>query len=302
MRSSSSARASGTRALSPSTVGLLFLLVTSLGWGLNWPAMKLLLREWPPLFARGCAGIVAALLLALIALVRRESLTVPRPLIRPLVLSAFFNIFAWMGFSTLSMQWLNAGQGALLVYTMPGWATLLAWPILGKRPTWLSSFGLLLCVAGLAVLFGGGNLSLGADKLPGVFFALAAAFLFALGTVVMKPLALPPFAGLAWQLALGCVPMLVYGLLEERPVFSALSPVGLHVMVYMTLVPMGLCYISWFAALRRLPPSTASVATLLTPVIGVVAAAVSLGEPLGLSEILAMLLTLGGVGLVLRAG
>jgi drug/metabolite transporter (DMT)-like permease len=43
-------------------IGLLCLMVTATGWGLNWPVMKLLLllREWPPLFARGTAGLVAA--------------------------------------------------------------------------------------------------------------------------------------------------------------------------------------------------------------------------------------------------
>jgi drug/metabolite transporter (DMT)-like permease len=71
-------------------------------------------------------------------------------------------------------------------------------------------------------------------------------------------------------------------------------------MAYMTAVPMGVCYLSWFAALRRLPPAAASVATLLTPLVGVTAAAVALGEPLGAREALALGLTLGGVALALR--
>jgi drug/metabolite transporter (DMT)-like permease len=55
-------------------VGLLCLLVTVVGWGLNWPVMKFLLGEWPPLFARGTAGMAAALALALFALLRGASL------------------------------------------------------------------------------------------------------------------------------------------------------------------------------------------------------------------------------------
>ena len=46
-------------------VGFICLLVTSVGWGLNWPAMKVLLRELPPLFARRAAGSVAGLVCAL---------------------------------------------------------------------------------------------------------------------------------------------------------------------------------------------------------------------------------------------
>jgi drug/metabolite transporter (DMT)-like permease len=42
-------------------IGLLCLAVTAVGWGLNWPIIKLVLQEWPPLFARGSAGGVAAL-------------------------------------------------------------------------------------------------------------------------------------------------------------------------------------------------------------------------------------------------
>ena len=63
---------------------------------------------------------------------------------------------------------------------------------------------------------------------------------------------------------------------------------------------MGLCYMTWFAVLRRLPPTTASLATWLTPVIGVVAAALTLGEPLGMREASALTLTLAGVALALR--
>ena len=38
-------------------LGLLCLLVTVVGRGLNWAVMKFLLREWPPLWARRTAGV-----------------------------------------------------------------------------------------------------------------------------------------------------------------------------------------------------------------------------------------------------
>jgi drug/metabolite transporter (DMT)-like permease len=286
---------------SAATFGFLCLLVTSVGWGLNWPAMKVLLRELPPLFARGAAGSVAGLACALAAVLLGESLVVPRPLIGRVVAAAALNVFAWMGFATVAMRWLSVGQCALLVYTMPVWATLLAWPIRGERPSLRAVAGLVLCMAGLWQLFGSGGFHLDREQLVGAALALASAVLFALSTVALRPLIeLRPVVSLAWQLSLGCLPMLAMGLVFEHPVVEDVSPTGWALMLYMTAVPMGLCYVTWFAALHRLPPTTASLATLLTPVIGVIAAAFVLGEPLGSRELVALTLTLAGVALALR--
>lgn len=282
-------------------IGLLCLAVTAIGWGLNWPIIKLILREWPPLFARGTAGLVAALGLAAVALMRGERLAVPPRAFARLSMAAAVNVFAWMGFSTLAMVWLSVAEGALLVYTMPIWATLLAWPLRGARPTLRGLAALTLGLAGVGVLLAGPGLALGAGKLPGILLALGAAVLFAFGTVIgVSAIPLAPTALTAWQVGLGCLPMVVAGLVFERPHLDALSPVGWASMAYMTVVPMGVCYLGWFAAARRLRPATASTGMLLVPLVGVISAAPLIGEPLGLREMLALALTLGGVALAVR--
>ena len=289
------------RRPSSRTIGFLCLLVTSFGWGLNWPAMKVLLRELPPLFARGAAGSVAGVACVLAAALLGQSLRVPRALVGRLVAAAALNVFAWMGFATVAMRWLSVGQCALLVYTMPVWATLLAWPIRGERPSLRAVAGLVLCMAGLWQLFGSGGFHLDREQWTGAALALGSAVLFALSTVALRPIVeLRPIASLAWQLSLGCVPLLALGLAFEHPDLARVSTTGWALMLYMTAVPMGVCYMTWFAALRRLPPTTASLATLLTPVIGVVAAAFAIGEPLGARELVALTLTLAGVALALR--
>lgn len=287
--------------LSARWIGFLCLAATAVGWALNWPAMKFLLREWPPLFSRGVAGVTASLILAIVAMLNSESLRVPRYAVPKLLVAAFTNVFAWMGFSTLCMKWLNVGEGALLVYTMPIWATLFAWPILGSRPTPRAVGALLLGMAGVSVLLSAQGFSWDADKLLGILFAVGAAVLFALGTVLNRtPLPLAPIPAAAWQVGLGCCPMILLGLAFERPNLAALSPIGWSVLAYMTLVPMGLCYLTWFATLRRLPPAIASTGMLLVPLIGVLSAAFILGEPLGLRELVSLALTLGGVTLALQ--
>ena len=105
---------------------------------------------------------------------------------------------------------------------------------------------------------------------------------------------MPPLSLAAWQIGLGCLPIAIVGLAVEQPQLAALSSVGWASMVYMTLIQFCLCYVCWFAALERLPAATASIGTLLVPVVGVLAAAAMLHEPLGLREIAALVFTLGG--------
>jgi drug/metabolite transporter (DMT)-like permease len=268
---------------------------------MNWPILKILLRDWPPLFARGIAGTAAGLILAGIAMWYGESLRVAPRVMPRLLFAAFTNVFAWMGCATMALKTLTIGEGALVVYTMPIWATLFAWPILGTRPTLRDGAALLLGVAGIVVLLGAHGFDLSPDKITGIALALGSATLFALGGVLSRaPLPIPPIAMVAWQVGLGCFPMIVLGLLFEYPQIGTLTSAGWWSLLYMTLGPMAVCYLTWFATLRRLPPATAATGTLVVPVLGIIGAALLLGEPLGLRELVAMVLTLGGVTLALR--
>jgi EamA-like transporter family len=115
--------------------GLLFLAITSVGWGFNWPITKFLLGYLPPMTLRGTTGLVGASLLAGLALLRGQSLRVPRALWGRLVLAAFLNVGCWMVLMGFALLFLPASEAALIAYTMPIWASILAWPILGERPS-----------------------------------------------------------------------------------------------------------------------------------------------------------------------
>ena len=121
------------RGIAPA--GLMFLAITSVGWGFNWPVTKYLLGELPPLTLRGVTGVVGALLLAALALSRRaRACRVPRGQWPRLVLAAILNVTCWMVLMGLALLWLPASEAALIAYTMPVWASMLAWPVLGERP------------------------------------------------------------------------------------------------------------------------------------------------------------------------
>ena len=290
------------RAARPETAGLVLLLATVTGWGLNWPAMKLLLEEVPPFSIRAVSAAVGVALLAAIALRRGESLAVPPRLFPRLTLAALLNVTAWMGLASFSLLWLAAGEATIVCYTMPVWASIFAWIVLGERITARRLLALGVGFAGLLVLVLGDGLDVGLAKLPGVGFALAAALLFSLGTIVTKrwPVAMPPASLVAWQTGLGCLPLLVGALIFDSVDVAAISTQSWLLLLYGGIAPLGLCYLAWFAALKRLPASAAAAGTLLTPVVGVITAALFLGEPLGLREVLALSLTIGGVVLAIR--
>jgi drug/metabolite transporter (DMT)-like permease len=282
--------------------GLMFLAITSIGWGFNWPATKFLLTELPPLTLRGVTGVLGALLLALLALVRGDNLTVAREIWPRLLTAGLLNVTGWMVLMGLALLWLPASEAALIAYTMPVWASLIAWPVLGERPTLLRTAALVMAFAGLASIMGGNGFAASEAKLPGIVMALAGAAGFALGTVLLKkyPIRLPPLTAAAWQIGLGCLPVAIAGLLLETTHLSKVTPLGWGLLVYSVVGQFCIAYVSWFAALARLPASVAAIGTMAVPVIGVVTSALALGEPLGAGQIAALVFTLAGVVLATR--
>ncbi|GLR88210.1 transporter [Bradyrhizobium iriomotense] len=282
--------------------GLMFLAITSVGWGFNWPVTKFLLSELPPLTLRGVTGVLGALLLAVLAVIRRDSLQIAPAIWPRLLVAALLNVTGWMVLMGLALLWLPASEAALIAYTMPVWASLFAWPVLGERPTLLRTIALVMAFAGLASIMGGNGVSASVAKLPGIVMALAGAIGFAVGTVTSKkyPIHLPPITAAAWQIGLGCLPVAIVGLALETTHLSQVTLVGWGLLVYSVVGQFCIAYVSWFAALSRLPASVAAIGTMAVPVIGVVTSALALHEPLGPGQIAALIFTLAGVVLATR--
>jgi drug/metabolite transporter (DMT)-like permease len=283
--------------------GLAFLAVTSIGWGFNWPVTKHLLGLLPPLTLRGTTGVVGACLLAAIALLRGQDLRVPRELWGRLVLAAFLNVGCWMVLMGFALLWLPASEAALIAYTMPVWASILAWPILGERPNLLRVISLVMALLGLSAILGGNGVAASLSKLPGIIMALGGAIGFAVGAVLAKklPINLPPVSAAAWQIGIGCLPVAIAGFAIEKASVAGFSDSDWMLLTYSTVVQFCIAYVCWFAALARLPASVAAIGTMSVPVIGVVASALALHEPLGIGQIAALVFTLAGVALATRS-
>jgi len=271
-------------------------------WGGNWPAMKVALAEVRPWTFRSVCLVAGGAALLLMARAGGHSLAIPRGERWPICLVASFNITAWHLLSAYGLIRIPAGRAAIIAYTMPLWAVILGWLLLGEPLTGPRGLGLLLGLGGLAVLIGPETGRVLWSAPLGALLMLGAAVCWGTGTVLMKRFrwTMPTVLLTAWQLVLGAVPVLLGALLLE-PV-SALASVGRAGVVataYATLVGVVFCHYAWFRVLGMLPAGVAAIATLGIPVVGVLSSGLILGEPLALRELTALVLVVSAVGIVL---
>ena len=102
----------------------------TLVWGCNWPVLKMGVTEIAPLTFRSITLPFAALGMLLVARWSGESIRIPRAWWGRVATLAFFNIAGWNGFVLFGVQQLPAGRSAIIAYTMPIWATLIAMAVL----------------------------------------------------------------------------------------------------------------------------------------------------------------------------
>ena len=131
--------------------------------------------------------------------------------------------------------------------------------------------------------------------------ATCAGALWALAVIVAKRLQIrAPDIDLlsmtAWQMLFGSLPLVAFALFwpsrEANWTPSLIGALGFNIVL-----ANALAWLLWLYALRRLSAGTTSMVSLLTPVIGVLAAALQLGERPLANELTGMLLI--GVGLLL---
>jgi drug/metabolite transporter (DMT)-like permease len=211
------------------------------------------------------------------------------------------NIIGWNVFVVYGVSMLPSGRAALLGYTMPLWSMLLSVPLLDEHLNVRRVFALALGMLGVLALMGNDTHRFAA-ALPGVGCMLAAALLWGLGTVLLKRSALPlPTVSLTgWMLVVGGIPIAAAALAFEHDAWRPIGPMAAFGILYNIGVAFMFCYWAWNRIVLMVPVATASLASLVTPLIGVLSGALLLHERLTWREIVAGALILASIWLVLR--
>ena len=278
------------------------LLVPLLGllWGFNWPAVRISLTEIAPWTLRAAGMTFAGLVLVAVALARGIPLAVPREQWPRLIIAGFLSIAAFNVLLAFAQLMAPTSRAAILTFTMPIWATLLALPILGERFDRRRLLGLGLGISGLVCL--GLPLIRSGQLSPGLALALLAALSWALGTIVTKrwPVTAPALTIAAWQLLVGGAAaglgMLVF---EGLPVPKLLSPKVVAALSFHILGAQALAYFLWFVVVARLPAGIASLGTLMVPAVGVLGSVLLLGERPTATDWLGLALVVAASGAIM---
>jgi drug/metabolite transporter (DMT)-like permease len=280
------------------------IAVLTLVWGCNWPILKIGVTELAPLTFRALTLPFAAIGLLTVAQLSGDSIRIPREWWSRVVALGLLNIAGWNGFVLFGVQQLPAGRSAILAYTMPLWGTAIATVVLheplGKRKL----TGLLLGVAGMAVLIGDELRAM--SKAPfGVAMLLAAAVTWAFGTVLLrkwKP-PQPPTTLTGWMTIVGWVPIaLLAPFFDSQPLgdeIRALGGRGWFAIAYNIFLAGTVAHWAWFYLARTLPVAVSSLSSLPVPVVGVFAGIVVLGEKPGPQEWIALTLVVIALFIVL---
>ncbi len=271
-------------------------------WGSTWLAIKVGLRDLPPITFAGIRFVIAAALL--LGIIAAQRLRFPRT-------AADWGLLAWTGFLNITAnyalvfwgeQYLASGLAALLNATIPLFGLPLAHRyVAGEQLTAAKIAGVLLGIAGVAVVCSaelGGN---GTHAFWGSVAIIVASLAGAQGSVLVKAKGrhIEPAMLAGVQMATGCVPLLLGGVLLEG------SPLGYHwtasavlSLVYLAVVGSVVAFLAYYWLIRHIQVTRVLLIPLVTPLIAVLLGVVLLGERLQWGTLVGGAAILTGVGLV----
>jgi len=262
-------------------------------WGYTWVVLKVATVDATPFALTATRTLLgSAALFALLVATRRPLRSPP---IVPTVILGILNTAGFFIFQTLAVAVGGAGKSAVLAYTYPFWIALLAWPLLGDRVPTRSIVGLALAAGGLAFILVPVDLAHG---LLSKCFALLTAVDWAFAAIYAKRMRARHSVELlsltAWQTLYGAIPLVLIALLVPHQ-FIHFTPAFGWAIAYIALASTALGQLLWLFALGRLQAAAAGLASLLTPVITLLAAWLQLGEHPSPAESIGIVLILGAL-------
>ena len=279
---------------------LVLLALLTLFWGLNWPVMKIGVREFPPLTFRVLSMVGGLAVIWIVARMQGISLAIPKGESRTIIKLAIPNMLIWHSFIIIGVKMLSSGRAAILGYTMPAWAVLAGLVFFGDRINRSSLVGILLAMSGAMLLLSSEFSRISGQPL-GTLLVLIAAAGWGFGTVLMKRtiIDMPTLSLTFWMLAFSSTCITLIALIVEGPRMRWPNSVEWLCIAYNAIIIFGFAHVVRFKLARILPPVASSLSVMLIPVLGTFSGAWILGETPHWQDYAAIVLILGAMSTVM---
>ncbi len=278
--------------------GLMTVLCVS--WGLQQVTIKLAAPDISLVMQAGLRSLIATALLVVwarlrgIALFERDGTLLPGLAAGAMFAAEFVFIYAGLAHTAASRM-------VVFINTTPC-ITALMLPLFvrSERLSRRQLAGVLLAFGGIVAAFGEGFAAAGGDTLRGDLFGVIGAFLWASTIVLIRATRLARTSAtktLFYQLAVSAGLVLVSVAMGE-PGVVRVTPLAVAVMAYQGVLVAFASYLVWFWLLTKYYAARLSVLTFMSPLFGVAAGVVFLGERLTPAFVAAALLVAAGIVLV----
>jgi len=272
-------------------------------WGSNQMAMKVATAGLSPVFQASVRSAGAALLLLGWCRLRGVRLFSGEPRIGyGVTIAALFALEFALLYSGL--LYTSASRAVLFLHMAPFVVAAGAHFLLpAERLRGWRLGGLAIAFAGLALAFADGLRLPRGREILGDSLELCAAVVWGATTLVIKTRGrgVDPHVTLVYQLAGSVLPLWLISRALGEPGVTALTPAVLTSLAYQIVVIATFSYLAWIWLLARYPASVLSAFSFWTPLFGLLAGALVLGEPITIALAVAMTLVATGIYLVNRA-
>lgn len=276
-------------------------------WGSTYLGIRLAIDSIPPLLMAGARFVIAGGLLYGIMRLRGAA----RPGLaqwRSATLTGGLLLLAGNGGVCWVQQSAPSGVVALVVASVPLWIMLVDWLRPGgRRPALIVVAGLLLGMAGVAVIILGRG-SLGQRMIPpsAAVVLLLANVCWALGSIYARHAPKPqsPLLGVGMQMLCGGGLQLLAGLAlgeGERLHLAAITPASAWAFFYLTFIGSLVGFTAYIWLLQVSTPSRVSTHAYVNPFVAVLLGWWFLHEPVPGSMLLAGALILSSVVMITRS-
>ena len=259
---------------------LIGLVGITLMWGINWPMMKIALREVSPMYFRGVTmGLGALWLLFYFRFQGLRLWPQTRREWRDIVLLGIPNMFLWHALSIMGVMSLPSGRASILGFTMPVWTVVIGVMFMGAKFTPRIIAAVIATLAAIGLLISHEFTALQGQPM-GILWMELGALSWAIGTLWMRRISftMPVQSLTVWMMLISSPMILLVGASTETWPTWELSPLAWGSLVYAVLINYGFAQIIWFGMARDLPPATSAMSIMAVPVVGTLSASLLIGE------------------------